>query len=1124
MSKWYMTCAVLAAVAGGLANADEIVVGVNERKSVSVAADETTVQSDAVWVAEGGTLDKVGKGDWTLPMSTLEQPGDVTIVVRDGSVTVPASGSAPTCAVPTETMNKAAFWVDAAVNVDQEGGNVSSWRDVRETKTAAPFDYPRAFSAGTATPTQVAYPGSDSLKRIYFGGTPKSGQWMRFIAPNTAATGAGHVISGIRHFFAVTGIFNVNAYIIDVESGSPIFHPASSACPKNSTIVAVNGENCPPVMNSRFWLNGRMVDPTVATPKQDAHQLYEFQYCALDAARLGSAENFYNDRNFDNRQGGDYLCEALIFTNELTEVERIAVERHLIAKWSLGDAAGARSFAIASGAQVNLTGDTDAYSFSGEGTVQVSGTRANLAFAPAFGGMAKFGVGSSARVTDDVYVYSVEAGDRLSVADDCGGQAVSRARDVAADALVKDGNGTARVSSIPAGVNRLVVAGGTLSLAAPSGAASAVVPGSDVAAAIPNASFEEASSVSGASQGDVTLYGASQTGREIVGWTGTYVSFPGSAVGPANTDTYGDFWSYKIAVPLNVKATFSSYPAPDRDWAFAMRGTGKIETTAQVPCDGVYELSFMLCGVCGTYRTSQQWGGSPLDVYIGADADSLVHLGRSLKDGLYGYRKLVYRTPFLKKGTCVIRFATEDSGTHRSPKTFDDIKLTLVSAPSREVTIPGGGFEDYTTSNWFYDMTKVDDVLRGWTVTPGTGASGVAGAIVAREELLVNTSKPMAAQADMRYGDTELFLVAADTVLRKTFKPGRTGRFRLQARLAKWYRTIGSALSSDPVLSATCAVGEAAAADLGTVTTTRQRLTEVTWAGVIEVTDEEAELTLTLQNTVASAAARVDDLRLVPLESLADESANLIQNGDFEVNSTGWTLVQDRDESVWGHARSQAIRRATTGSAAYGNNACPGYGINGINLIDYAGMYQTVSFPAAGRYRLRFHARGRTHEEYAPGVMPYGSNSSVRAVLVIGNSTNEICRTRTSVTNFVAHTGYFTVPAKGEYVFGIEGTNHPVTEGVDVRDQGTFVDGVSIVAADAEGPARAKLTLPETFELEVAKGAKLDVDFNGRQKVASVRLGGRRRSGVISAETDPDYITGEGELYVEPNGLMLIVR
>ena len=60
--------------------------------------------------------------------------------------------------------------------------------------------------------------------------------------------------------------------------------------------------------------------------------------------------------------------------------------------------------------------------------------------------------------------------------------------------------------------------------------------------------------------------------------------------------------------------------------------------------------------------------------------------------------------------------------------------------------------------------------------------------------------------------------------------------------------------------------------------------------------------------------------------------------------------------------------------------------------------------------------------------------------------------------------------------------------------------------------------------LDVTIGAKLNLDFAGTLPLKEVRLGGRRKSGTISAARFPDYVTGPGEVYVKPLGLSVFIR
>ena len=72
-------------------------------------------------------------------------------------------------------------------------------------------------------------------------------------------------------------------------------------------------------------------------------------------------------------------------------------------------------------------------------------------------------------------------------------------------------------------------------------------------------------------------------------------------------------------------------------------------------------------------------------------------------------------------------------------------------------------------------------------------------------------------------------------------------------------------------------------------------------------------------------------------------------------------------------------------------------------------------------------------------------------------------------------------------------------------------------AADATGDW-------DEIVVNVAQGAKLDLDYVGTNKVDTVRLGNHRRTGIISAETYPDFVTGSGALEVTPIGTMMIFR
>ena len=133
--------------------------------------------------------------------------------------------------------------------------------------------------------------------------------------------------------------------------------------------------------------------------------------------------------------------------------------------------------------------------------------------------------------------------------------------------------------------------------------------------------------------------------------------------------------------------------------------------------------------------------------------------------------------------------------------------------------------------------------------------------------------------------------------------------------------------------------------------------------------------------------------------------------------------------------------------------------------------------------------------------------------------TNVIGEAVSSCTNFVRQAFLFRPPAAGTYTFGIQGVN---TTGKDNPASENLVDCVSVkAAADFWSD---DFPLNEQLEIKVAVGARLHLGYTGTNVISHLSLGGHGKSGVISAETDPDFITGPGAIFVEPKGIVIIFR
>ena len=112
-----------------------------------------------------------------------------------------------------------------------------------------------------------------------------------------------------------------------------------------------NPADATPLYIARVYQNGDLVDPQHTSVRTDqvSIQGYDFPF-------PGRARAFYNDRFLNGtikRTGGDDLCEVIIFTNRLTEAERLAVGAYLSAR-HLGARRTAPLLAVARGAAVRV--------------------------------------------------------------------------------------------------------------------------------------------------------------------------------------------------------------------------------------------------------------------------------------------------------------------------------------------------------------------------------------------------------------------------------------------------------------------------------------------------------------------------------------------------------------------------------------------------------------------------------------------------------------------------------------------------------------------------------------------------------------------------------------------------
>ena len=1117
---------IAATLAAVVAVGEDMIVGVYARTNMHVEAGAVCVQSDRVWIDPLGVLDKTGEGNWTLPRATLTHPDTATVNVRAGSVTIPAeSGSAPTVEKPTSILNRAAFWFDPSVNCDLgiDGASALRLRDVRETETAVPYAYTRAVAMTNYVQSfpQIATK-SGNLKYLNFG-TLKSGKWMRLTAPGdadgSAATFAFH--QNVRHVFAVYQIVSSQGYFISVNYSDNIaFHPYYSSGVVTNPLLSRDASTCPPQISARCYVNGKRCDPTITKPEVGAWMVLEFQFCGQG----GSVDNLFNDRNSTDRQGGDYLGEIIAFTNTLSEVERIQVETYLCNRWSIACDGGKTRLAVATGAQANLSDDERAVSVVGEGRLAVvgEGTPALSFVHPDFHGTVALADGESLYVRDDVYAYEAAAGDRLTVVSnhDNKGDLVTRTANAAADTFVKDGNGAATVRTVADGIKRLSVEGGTLTLSQPY--TGTLVSGSDSTVTVTNGSFENAVAITSSSY--YYMYnnwnGGSEENRvqTKADWTGRLLAAPGGGY----EDSWGAVFSATHSSFASSTIPYKSYPAaPDGNWAFCYRGYGAMDSHIFLPVDGSYVLSFFQVDLAGFDADNH----GILEVWVGSDEAHLTRYATTVPCSNLGYRRYVCRLPDMTAGSKVLRLQVPSTDKdHKASLSIDDVRIVFDPVVRTGFLVPNGGFEQYTpTGNYATKFSTAGDTPDGWTFTQvnWSGTATVPSASIVRYGTQITSAQItqfVANMADMEFGSEQLFLASAGGgKVETSFKPPKTGLFVLRAKAGAfiWPNRTSPALETNPAVEASVALGGGSPVSLGIVTRNGRQMIACDWPVPVEITDTNVVLTLAVSNTVVNSAALLDDFEFVPY---AGPAANLLANGDFEANES-WQLVSRNDTNNTWTAKSSASYRGFT-SQYYGYDGCSG--LKAMSLIDFGGCYQDVTFPYAGRYRLRFHTRAR-YDHRSPGY--YSTNAKMRAVLAKDGVTNVIVSLATPTTNFVGHTVYFDIPtANVTYTFGFEADNDQRITGQN--DRMSFIDDASIVYVNAavEAAAHAPLDMPEYLAVSVSAGARLVADFAGTCRIGSMRLGNRRVSGDISAASYPDYISGAGAFYVQPKGVTITFK
>ena len=1079
-----------------------------------LVTNAAAVQATGLVVDDGGLIVKNGSGTWQLPLSYLAQTWNANFAVQEGTLEfqmgTAAGNYAPTPAIPAFAQAKALLWVDAAdpiaSHIDHTDGAVSTWYDRREgTDVSTPaYCRARAYTGFTSDlPEYVTM--VDGQKAVWFGGYG-TGKTVEWVMPNGSrfANRTYSTCANVKHVFAVHCISNSYGYIFGRMVDTP----------ENPSLFRVNSgslgypywytETSWPAMDNGYtYLDGKEIDGTLTNVKTGLHLL--------------EAQPFYNvscDNSafFSNgtkaTSGGDYLCEALIFTNELDAVERVQITQYLMDKWGLGDATVRKDVTVAAGATAEVSSDANVaageFEFKGRGTVKKSGNGV-ATFSNRKNGYFEgdLDLAGGSVVLQAPMAIKAAAGDRVTVTNEIAGPTYVRTSGEAADTLVKAGNDEAIFLGLPAGVKKLKVEEGTAVLRAPFAVAAS---GPSYEVPIPNAGFEEFKSNVNTANGN-GIY--SLSGSVAKGWR--------QRNGHCRAMYFSAWTGNGIGMDGVSRNTWNIYTRPpEGDMAMILRSTpnvgmGTLESS-DIPLEaGDYELTFMACGRQGDgylgQRCVAQLMTSDGNLYRVLATNEFLHVAD------YRFMRVPIRD--IPAGTYRLSFCNVDNS---GLTILDDIHLKRVPRdPMADFIwpIPGGDFEapGNVYGSGAFEFTG-SIALPGWTFDQGSDWSSANAARVGVVTPAMRNKDAVGFGRGFYYRETDypagggyqLAFVNKAASATTTFTPP-AGTYVLRTDCAR----LGS-YGIRPKLAATVTIG-GTTYPLGELGPEAKRMKVYCWPTNF-VADGSQPVTLKLQLTFNTDNLGSNATGII-LDNLCLATAidtELYVDGTCESSKSSRRLIVEATALGSGKGTVRFRNPAIEAPAAFGTTVVDGSCL--MTIENNSIVYEDVFLPIPGTYRFSYYAHSRLSAKSGN----YGPNP-LRAWVAAGGVTNVIGYADVYNSDWVQRVHEFTVSAPGVYRVALQGT---VVPSVATHVYEAHVDAISLRQVIGAGNRTSPLSVGT--ELSIAAGAKVKLDFEGVSRIHHLRLNGRSVSGLVGAANYPEYFVGPGALDVMTSGMTFSFR
>lgn len=304
-------------------------ISANARPEVTIPDAGTEAHLGALY--NGGAMTKLGGGELVVDGAG---GANTRIYVAEGGVTLSHDSASL-----EDLLSGAAVHFDASdattrlEYVSQEDGRtyVTNWADVRGNGVVA--KKPNAIYTSTSrtilmNPPFVAAGAADSgLDMLDFGSATTDAESVTAFGPTNCLMGFEKISNAREAFYVAKYHAKPGFNPVLGDNAEATLQPANTLLGGSANYGARTGAvfaNCTKVVANEFW-------------PESGHGLTNLWVMSFSSPSNMVLSRVASDQDYVGRVGGVMVGEILIYTNELTNAERVRINSYLYGKWKTGD-------------------------------------------------------------------------------------------------------------------------------------------------------------------------------------------------------------------------------------------------------------------------------------------------------------------------------------------------------------------------------------------------------------------------------------------------------------------------------------------------------------------------------------------------------------------------------------------------------------------------------------------------------------------------------------------------------------------------------------------------------------------------------------------------------------------